>query len=121
MPFDLDATTHVFAPAEDGGVQTVTSDDPADEDQIALVRGHLRDEVAAFRLGDFGDPAAIHGHNMPGLSVLESSGDKLTITYRDVGAGGEVTYQSSDPAVVRALHEWFTAQLMDHGDDARAN
>jgi len=119
MPFDLDATTHVFEPTGDGGVQTVVADDPADEDQIALIRSHLQNEVAAFRQGDFGDPATIHGHDMPGLAVLESSPDRLIITFRDLPAGGEVTYSSDDTAVVQALHEWLQAQLMDHGDDAQ--
>jgi len=119
MPFDLDATTHVFAPTGDGGVQTVVADDSADEEQIALIRSHLQDEVGAFRQGDFGDPATIHGHDMPGLTVLESSADRLTITFREVPAGGEVTYSSDDPVVVQALHDWFQAQLMDHGEHAQ--
>jgi hypothetical protein len=119
MPFDLERTTHVFAPTADGGLQTVVADDPADQEQIVLIRSHLRDEVAAFELGDFGDPATIHGHEMPGLSVLESSADKMTITYRDLSDGGEVTYHSDDATVVQALHDWFQAQLMDHGDDAQ--
>ena len=120
MPFDLEATTHIFAPTDDGGVQTVVADDPSDQEQIALVRSHLREEVAAFSSGDFGDPAAIHGHEMPGLSVLEARSDRLTITYEDKPDGGEVTYRSSDPVVVQALHDWFAAQLMDHGDDAES-
>jgi hypothetical protein len=120
MPFDLEATTHVFAPTDDGGVQTVVADDPADNEQIVLIRSHLRDEVAAFRSGDFGDPATIHGHEMPGLSVLEARSDSLTITYQDRPDGGEVFYRSSDPVVVQALHDWFAAQLKDHGDDAES-
>ena len=119
MPFDLEATTHIFAPTEDGGLQTLVADDPADEEQIALIRSHLRDEVAAFKQGDYGDPATIHGHDMPGLSVLESSTDKLMISYRDLPGGGEVTYRSTDATVIQALHDWFQAQLMDHGDDAQ--
>ena len=120
MPFDLEATTHVFTRTDEGGVQTVVSDDASDQEQIALIRGHLRDEVAAFKTGDFGDPATIHGHEMPGLATLEDSSGKLTITYRDTPAGGEVTYRSADSVVVQALHDWFEAQLMDHGDDAES-
>jgi hypothetical protein len=120
MPFDLEATTHVFTATNDGGVQTLVADDVSDQEQIALIRGHLQDEVAAFKTGDFGDPATIHGHDMPGLAILEASVGKLTITYRDTPAGGEVTYRSSYPVVVQALHDWFEAQLMDHGDDAES-
>jgi hypothetical protein len=119
MPFDLKATTHVFKPTEAGGIQTVVADDRTDAGQIALVRGHLADEAQRFQQGDFGDPAMIHGMDMPGLGVLESSVGSLTVSYRDVAAGGEITFQSTDPQVVQALHDWFAAQLSDHGPDAR--
>lgn len=118
MPFDLEATTHVFEPTESGGIQTVVADDPNDAEQIALVRGHLLDEAERFRRGDFDDPAMIHGSEMPGLAVLESSVGSLTVTYREVPAGGEITYRSAEPGVVQALHDWFAAQLADHGDHA---
>ncbi|HEX6311761.1 MAG TPA: hypothetical protein VF152_09045 [Acidimicrobiia bacterium] len=114
----LEATTHRFVPDERGGVQTVVSDDPDDTRQVALVRDHLREETARFDRGDFGDPAAIHGHGMPGLAELEQSTDRFDVTYRDVAAGGEIRYRSADPTVVRALHDWFEAQLSDHGRHA---
>lgn len=120
MPFDLEATTHVFEPTGSGGVQTVVADDPNDAEQIALVREHLIDEAERFRRGDFGDPAMIHGQEMPGLAVLESSSDSLTVSYREVPAGGEITYRSTEPEVVQALHDWFAAQLSDHGQHAMA-
>lgn len=118
MPFDLEATTHVFEPTETGGIQTVLADDPTDAEQVALVRGHLADEAERFQRGDFGDPAMIHGMEMPGLGVLESSVGSLTVSYREVPAGGAVTFRSSDPQVVQALHDWFAAQLSDHGEHA---
>lgn len=118
MPFDLDATTHVFDPTDVGGVQRVVADDPADRDQVELIRTHLLAEVARFRNGDFGDPATIHGHDMPGLTVLEANASALDITYRDLDDGAEVTYRSADADVVAALHEWFAAQLSDHDGHA---
>ena len=118
MPFDLDATTHSFAVTELGGVQTVVADDPGARAQVDLIREHLRGEVDRFRAGDFGDPAEIHGHDMPGLAVLEANAAALEITYRALDDGAEVTYRSADPAVVAALHEWFAAQTSDHGHHA---
>jgi hypothetical protein len=118
MPFDLAATTHVFDPTSFGGVQQVIADDPGDEEQITLIRRHLRHEMERFRSGDFGDPATIHGHDMPGLAVLESRAEELEITLRELPDGAELTYRSDAPAVVEALHDWFAAQLADHGDHA---
>ena len=118
MPFDLEATTHVFAPDTAGGIQTVVADDPAEDGQVDLIRGHLRAEAASFRRGDFGDPAEVHGHEMPGLDVLEASAPTLDVTYRDVPTGGQIRYRSDDPTVVRALYDWFAAQVSDHGRHA---
>ena len=58
MPFDLDATTHVFSDTATGGVQDVVADDPTDTANIDLIRRHLEDEAAKFRAGDFSDPEA---------------------------------------------------------------
>jgi hypothetical protein len=119
MPFDLEATTHHFEPTDFGGVQRVVADDGADHRQIELIRAHLRTEVARFRTGDFGDPATIHGHDMPGLAILEANAHTLVITYRDLDDGAEVTYRSSDPPTIAALHDWFAAQRSDHGAHAQ--
>jgi hypothetical protein len=120
MPFDLDRTTHVFAKRSDGGVQTVVADRPDDHSEIASIRRHLREEAAAFRLGSFDDPAAIHGMEMPGLAELRAGFARVRIRYVDVPSGGRIRYSTSDPVLVRALHAWFDTQLMDHGSDAKS-
>lgn len=118
MPFDLEATTHVFEPDGVGGIQTVVADDPDDVRQVHLVRDHMRAEATKFRRGDFDDPADIHGHDMPGLDVLERNAARLDVTYRDIPAGSEIRYRGDGPTVVRALHDWFAAQVSDHGRHA---
>ena len=118
MPFALDETTHEFRPSPDGGVQTVVADEGADGKQVDLIRGHLREEAQRFRRGDFSDPAAIHGQQMPGLQALSDRAGEIDITYTDVADGGRITYVTEDPGLVEALHHWFDAQLRDHGHDA---
>jgi hypothetical protein len=120
MPFDLERTTHVFRATSDGGVQEVVSDDAVDPEQVALIRGHLREEAIRFTAGDFADPAAIHGDDMPGLAVLRARHDDVDVAYAELAAGARITYRSRDPEVVDALHAWFDAQLADHGGHARA-
>ena len=115
MPFDLTRTTHFFDDRPTGGIETVTANDPRDARQASLIRSHLAAEAKRFAHGDFSDPARIHGQAMPGLAQLEKAGKKLQVTYRDLPAGASLAYESSDRALVAAIHEWFAAQRSDHG------
>lgn len=118
MPFGLDRTTHVFQATPDGGVQQVIADDPADTSQIALIRSHLIAEAEKFRRGDFGDPAAIHGAMMPGLAQLQQGFAAVDVAYSELPDGAQIRYTARDTAMVSALHDWFQAQLSDHGGHA---
>lgn len=118
MPFDLDKTTHVFEKLEDGGLQTVVAKAEAPE-QAELIRTHLAEEAERFSRGDFHDPAMIHGDDMAGMHALVAGHDRIEITYREIEAGGEIRYSTVDTALVTAIHEWFDAQLRDHGRHAQ--
>ncbi|MGW3353617.1 hypothetical protein ACWDA3_61005 [Nonomuraea rubra] len=118
MPFDLERTTHRFAKTTTGGVQTVTSDDPADAEQVRLIREHLIAEAAGFSKGDYGDPASIHGGEMPGLRELEQGHSRIDIRYTEAPDGARITYTTTDTSLVAALHAWFDAQVTDHGQHA---
>ncbi|MFF5363738.1 aspartate carbamoyltransferase [Streptomyces scabiei] len=120
MPFDLEETTHHFTPSETGGVQDVVADQPNDAKQVNLIRTHLQQEAKAFSQGDFGDPARIHGDGMPGLAALEDGYERIEVRYRERPDGATLTYTTDEPALVDALHDWFEAQLSDHGDHAEA-
>ncbi len=114
MPFDLMKTTHFFDDDASGGIETITANDRSDSRQVELIRSHLAKESERFARGDFSDPAAIHGADMPGLAALERAGEKLHVSYREVPGGASLAYASADPAVVGAIHDWFAAQRSDH-------
>jgi hypothetical protein len=118
MPFDLEQTTHVFQKLDDGGLQKVVVKDPANKKQIALIQSHLKEESEKFRKGDFSDPAKIHGEDMPGLAELKTAAGKIDIRYSTLPDGAQIRYSTKDPKIVTALHQWFTAQLSDHGHHA---
>jgi|SRR5450755_3211478 hypothetical protein len=121
MPFDLAATTHIFTKMPDGGRQRVVTKRVADTRQVERVRGHLRDIKREFLAGDFSGPEHIHGAAMPGLAELKAANPgQISIGYKDVAGGAELSYRTSDAALVAALHRWFDAQLLDHGADAMA-
>jgi len=115
MPFDLNRTTHVFTDTDTGGREVVTANDPADTQQIDLIRGHLKGLVTKFSRGDFSDPAAIHGDAMPGLAQLRAGYSRIEFIYEELPNGAALTYRTSDPVMVSVLHTWFAAQRNDHG------
>jgi mono/diheme cytochrome c family protein len=118
MPFSLDATQHVFEKTSIGGTQRVLAREHHPE-QVAAIREHLRGIAAAFAARDFSGPTHIHGADMPGLAQLKAAPkDALTVTYREIADGGELTYRTQKPALQDAVHRWFDAQLADHGVDA---
>lgn len=119
MPFNIKTATHVFTKSGDGGTQRVMVKDASDVVQTRLVREHLREIQTQFQRGDFSGPSHIHGNDMPGLAQLKAAKPgKISITYREVGGGAELAYRTSNSKLVSALHEWFDAQLSDHGADA---
>jgi hypothetical protein len=116
MPFDLEQTTHVFQKLDDGGLQKVVVKDPSNKKQVALIQSHLKEESEKFRKGDFSDPAKIHGEDMPGLAELKAGAAKINVRYSALPEGAQIRYQANDPRLVTAIHQWFSAQLSDHGD-----
>ena len=119
MPFDLEATTHEFKPLPNGGLQTVTADNPTDSQQIELIQSHLEEESSKFQNGDFSDPAKIHGKDMPGLASLQSGFSNVDVQYTALVNGGQIRYVTDKADLVTAIHTWFNAQRSDHGHHAK--
>jgi hypothetical protein len=118
MPFDLEQTMHVFEKLDNGGLQRVVAKDPSNKKQIALIQAHLKKEAEKFRKGDFSDPAKIHGEDMPGLAELKAGAGKIDVRYTALPDGAEIRYTAKEPKLAMAIHQWFSAQLSDHGHHA---
>ena len=118
MPFDLEATTHRFVALPNGLEQIVVADDPADSEQVRLIREHLEAEQHRFQRGDYADPAHIHGSDMPGLATLEDRAGEVDIVFSEWIDGGRLIFSTTEPQLVEALHAWGRAQVTDHGAHA---
>ena len=56
---------------------------------------------------------------MPGLAQMrEAKADHLHIAYRAEPSGARLTFRSDEASLIMAVHEWFDAQVHDHGHDA---
>jgi hypothetical protein len=121
MPFKLIATTHVFTKTPTGGLQQVLAKNPRDTEQIRLIRMHLEDIANRFHQGDYSGPTQTHGEQMPGLAQLKAAKPgAVRILYTSLANGGQIEYLAKRPELIAAIHEWFDAQLSDHGADAMA-
>ena len=120
MPFDVSTSVHVFKMTESGGVQRVVLRDSkaVTPDQVLLIRQHLQHEAKEFQKGNFGDPAALHGANMPGLKELQAGVSKIKVSYSELPTGAQITFETSDVHALTAIHRWFGAQLSEHAADA---
>lgn len=119
MPFDLQRTQHIFSKTAKGGIQQVRVRDSSEQDQINLIRQHLSSIASAFSAGNYSGPMHIHGADMPGLALLRQAkpGD-IRIDYQELTDGAQITYSSAQEKYVEAIHQWFDAQLSDHGHHA---
>ncbi|MBA4864655.1 hypothetical protein H1V43_25520 [Streptomyces sp. PSKA54] len=61
---------------------------------------------------------AVHGNETPGLAALRDGHDRIDVQYEKRADGATLTYATRDTALVDALHDWFEAQLGDHGAHA---
>lgn len=120
MPFDISKTIHIFKMTEFGGIQQVIVKDPGSHDQVPFIQQHLQHEAERFQLGDFSDPAKLHGDQMPGLKELQAGASAINVSYTTLPNGGQITFETSDLRFLTAIHRWFGAQLSEHGADARA-
>jgi hypothetical protein len=119
MPFDLERTTHVFAKTEDGGRQQVIAKNPADAEQIRLIREHLKKIAADFSQGDFSGPARIHGDDMPGRAAMKNAEPgRIEYRYQELPDGARIDYVTVDADLIEAIHRYFDAQLSDHARHA---
>jgi hypothetical protein len=115
MPFDLEQTTHVFRKTRHGGLQQVVVKQAGNAEQIELIRAHLRKVSREFARGDFSDPAHVHGNDMPGLAQLRRiKPGQMKVEYGQLTNGAQIRYTTRDPRLIKAIHEWFDAQLRDH-------
>ena len=104
MPFNLEATTHVFMKTARGGIQKVVAKDPSNLAQVRLVRAHLREIQLQFEHGNFSGPAHIHGQAMPGLAELQAAPQgaiTLAVRSRQGRDGGPPASRRHAGAVIR--------------------
>ena len=117
VPYDVNQTLQSFTKTVHGGVQHVVVKSGGDSRQIELIQDYLRKLVTDFRKGDFTETERIHGADMSGLVQLKlAKTDDITYEFKALPDGAQIHYATEYPQYVQALHEWFDAQMKEHGN-----
>lgn len=118
MPFAADQTLQTFSKTVHGGIQHITAKSADNTRQIKLIQDYLLNLTNTFKKGDFSETERMHGADMPGLARLKSAKtDDIKYEYKGLENGAQIHYSTEYPELVQALHEWFDAQIKDHGND----
>jgi hypothetical protein len=113
MLVNQDSATHLFDALPDGGrieLQADTDDPKA----IAGIREHFGMIEAAFRRGDFSTPFFVHDKTVPGTAVMSAKQERIRYTRADLPRGAELRLQSTDRAVIAAIHDFMAFQRGEH-------
>ena len=119
VPYSLDQTQMTFTKTVHGGVQHVVVKSADNTQQIKLIQENLLKMANDFRNGDFSVTEHIHGGTMPGLAqIKKAETDDIKYEYKALPNGAQIHYSTEYPLYVQALHEWFDAQMSEHGNEA---
>jgi hypothetical protein len=55
---------------------------------------------------------------MPGVATLRASSARIRVAYQTVADGARLTFSTEDAPALQAIHDWFAAQVSDHGSHA---
>jgi hypothetical protein len=106
-------STHKFDTLADGGRIELQRDanDPRD---VATIRTHLKDVMAAFGRGDFTTPGFVHALEVPGTKVMAARRAHIRYAYAELPQGGEIRITTADLEALHAVHEFVAFQRKDH-------
>jgi hypothetical protein len=103
-----DQSLHVYRETPDGGTEIVVNHDLSHK-QVQALRDQLRAEAKAYEQGEYVLPSTASPPAT--LSRLRAGASHVTVSYADVDGGGAIHLKSTDPALVRAIYDYFAAQV----------
>ena len=53
-------------------------------------------------------------------AATQLGAQRVMVSYSELPEGGEITFKTTDPHSLIAMHRWCGAQLPEHGADAKA-
>jgi hypothetical protein len=113
MGVDQYTSHHTFDLLPDGG-RIVLVRAVSDTAGVRTIRAHMQDIAKAFAAGDFEHALEVHQHDLPGAAVMRQRRGAIHYAVDTLPGGGAVRIFSADTVAVRAIHEFLSAQRMEH-------
>jgi hypothetical protein len=114
MGFDHQLTTHHFLLKTNGGVIQIEANDKADTASRDQIRAHMRHIATMFGEGNFSVPMLIHEQNPPGADVMKQLKTGIKYEFGENERGAFIRISTSDPAALKAIHEFLRFQIKEH-------
>jgi hypothetical protein len=114
MGFDQHKTVHQFRLHTDGGAIDIRVKDRADQVNVSAIRSHLPHIAETFGGGNFEAPMLIHATDVPGTKAMAAAKDRIRFAYVETPVGGRVDIITTQPAALKAVHEFLRFQIADH-------
>jgi hypothetical protein len=113
MGVDQYTSRHTFDLLPDGGRISLVRD-AKDTAGVRTIRAHMEDIARSFAAGDFAHAFAVHQHELPGTEVMRQRRAAIQYSVDTLPGGGAVRITSTDSLAVRAIHQFLSAQRMEH-------
>ena len=113
MGVDQYTSRHTFDLLPDGGRISLVRDSK-DSTGVRTIRAHIQDIAKAFAAGDFAHALEVHQHELPGAAVMRQRRAAIRYSVDTLPGGGAVRISTTDSVAVRAIHEFLSAQRMEH-------
>jgi len=114
MGFSHEANTHHFLMFQDGGAIRVLSNDPKDQDDLKMVRDHLKMITGMLAAGDFHVPMFIHDTTVPGTQTMKRLKSDIAYKYEEVPGGAQVRITTANPKALLAIYNFMRFKIKDH-------
>ena len=111
--FTSGSVQETFTSTSSGGFEDAVVIVPDDEAAVRRLQTQMRKRAHAFARGEFVDPTNPHGDLVPGLREMRDQWNKMHVHYENLPRGSRVRYTTNDPVMVEALHQWFTARVVN--------
>lgn len=119
VPYDTKQANESFSKTVHGGIMHIVAKSADNTQQIKLIQQYLRQTAAEYKKGDFSSTERFHGSNMPGLAQMKSANaGEIRYDFQALPDGGQIHFSTEYPHLLNALHNWFDAQIKEHGSVA---